>query len=134
MTVNWLPVEEILAGWNEVAGQWDGLAGEYACKGRRAKTVDAYCRYANRAHAARGEIVFVLCSDAVKPFGPGVVEGALARETGNLGYAVSRLAHTLRTDIPLAHPRPRSGPPPSSLRLPDTVAGVVAQHRRPSPP
>jgi hypothetical protein len=59
-----------------------------------------------------------------------VAERALMAEVAKLRRAVAGLTKALDHDMPLASPRPRSGPPPSSLRLPDTVEGVVAQYPR----
>jgi hypothetical protein len=121
---------ELLAEWNVAADQWDVFAGRYIAEERRGRTVDAYCRCANEAHGARGEMMFVLHSDDVKPFSSGVVERALMAETAKLKRAVASLAKALDNDVPLARPRPRSDPLPSSLRLPDTVEGVVEEYRR----
>ena len=74
-------------------------------------------------------MMFVLHSDDVKPFSPGVVERALMAETAKLKRAVASLAKALDNDISLARPRPRSDPPPS-LRLPETVAGVIEERER----
>jgi hypothetical protein len=121
---------ELLADWNAVADQWDVLAGRYIAEERRERTIDAYCRCANQAHDARGEMIFVLHSDDVKPFSPGVVERALMAETAKLKRAVASLAKALDNDISLARPRPRDDSPPTSLRLLGTVAEIVEQYGR----
>jgi hypothetical protein len=120
---------ELLADWNAAAKQWDALAKRCRSQGQRGKTIDAYCRCANQAHAARGEIVFVLHSDAYEPYRPGFIERTLEKETAKLRRATAGLTRTLDKAVPLVRQRPRYDPPPSSLRLPRTAEDVVAEYR-----